>query len=201
MKKRSTITAAFALAAATILTVAGCGSSVSGSAQPNPAAQTAELPSVDLTLPSDLPSELSELNSALSDLPTDLTIPTDFPTDLTFPTDFTVPTEFSDLTNLSIPGYNSDCLSVASAYASISLALLPALFGGTEQFNAGDLQNSLDSLTGQVPDELAPDIQALAEVATEAGGKSLTDAAGLFESEKFTTAQNNIDQWLTANCN
>ena len=90
---------------------------------------------------------------------------------------------------------------MASAYASISLALLPALFGGTEQFNAGDLQNSLDSLTGQVPDELAPDIQALAEVATEAGGKSLTDAAGLFESEKFTTAQNNIDQWLTANCN
>ena len=70
MKKRSTITAAFALAAATILTVAACGSSVSGSAQPNPAAQTAELPSVDLTLPSDLPSELSELNSALSDLPT-----------------------------------------------------------------------------------------------------------------------------------
>ena len=54
---------------------------------------------------------------------------------------------------------------------------------------------------GQVPDELAPDIQALAEVATEASGKSLTDAAGLFESEKFTTAQNNIDQWLTANCN
>jgi len=51
------------------------------------------------------------------------------------------------------------------------------------------------------PADLAPDIQALGEVASEASGKSLTDAAALFESEKFTTAQNNIDQWLTANCN
>jgi len=202
MRTRFTITASFALAAATILAVAACGSSVSGSAQPNPvAAATAGIPSIDISIPSELPELTSALEELTRNLPTDVTIPDLTIPDITIPTDFTIPTEFGDLTNLSIPGYNSDCLSVASAYASISLALLPALFGGTEAFNAGDLQATLDSLSGQVPADLAPDIQALGEVASEASGKSLTDAAALFESEKFTTAQNNIDQWLSANCN
>lgn len=209
MRNRSTITAAFALAAATILAVAACASSVTGSAQPNSvAAQTMSIPtSAETSLPdridpSSLQSDLAEITSMLSDLPTDLSIPTDltFPTDFTLPTDFTIPSDLADLTNLNIPGYNGACLSVASAYASISLALLPTLFGGTDAFNAGDLQATLNSLAGQVPPELAGDIQALGEVAAEASGKSLSDASALFESDKFTTASNNIDAWLTANC-
>jgi|GEM_PF-1591587 len=205
MRSRSTITAALALAAATILAVAACGSSVTGSAQVNTAAaQTVTSSSTsESTSPAEstnataLPTDLSELTALLGDLPTDLSIPTDFslPSELS---GLSIPSDLGNLTN--IPGYNRACLSVASAYASISLALLPALFGGTDQFNAGDLQTTLSSLGSNVPPELAPDIQTLADVAASASGKSLTEAAALFESEAFTTAQNHIDAWLTLNC-
>ena len=78
MRTRSTIIAAFSLAAATILAVAACGTSVSGSAQPNPAAETAGAPSsiptsIDISLPSELtdatalPTDLSELTSILGE--------------------------------------------------------------------------------------------------------------------------------------
>jgi len=104
-----------------------------------------------------IPTDLSELTSMLGDLPTGGEIPTDLGdlgsllSDL--PTD-SIPTDFGDLTNLNIPGYNSACLSVASAYASISFALLPALLGGSENFNAGDLEKTVNSLSGNVPPEL-----------------------------------------------
>ena len=82
MRTRSTVIAALSLAAATILAVAACGSSVSGSAQPNPAAETAAL-STEISVPSELteatalPTDLSELTSMLGDLPTGGDIPTD----------------------------------------------------------------------------------------------------------------------------
>lgn len=211
MRTRSTIIAAFSLAAATILAVAACGTSVSGSAQPNPAAESVSIPSsIDISVPSELtdataiPTDLSELTSMLGDLPTGGEIPTDLGdlgsllSDL--PTD-SLPTDFGDLTNLNIPGYNSACLSVASAYASISFALLPALLGGSENFNAGDLENTVNSLSGNVPPELAPDIQALGEIAAEANGKSLTDVSALLEGDKYKTADQHLSEWLDANCN
>lgn len=207
MRSRSTIIAALFLAAATIVTVAACGSTVTGSAELNTtAAQTVTSTSSTRTSTSSeetsdsstrsVPTDLSELTALLSGLPTDLSIPTDF----TLPTDFTIPSDFADLTNLNIPGYNGACLSVASAYASISLALLPALFGGNDGFNAGDLQKALDSLGSNVPAELVPDFQTMASVAAEANGKSLTEASQLLDGDEFTTAQSHIDAWLTANC-
>ncbi len=211
MRTRSTIIAAFSLAAVTILAVAACGSSVSGSATPNPAAESVSIPSsTDVSLPSELtdatavPTDLSELTSMLGDLPTGGGIPTDLG-DLSsllqdLPTG-ALPSDLSDLTNLNIPGYDSACLSVASAYASIALALLPALFGGTDNFDATDLQNTVNSLSGNVPEELAPDIQALGEIAADASGKTLSEASQLFEDPKFTNAQDHIDAWLNANCN
>ena len=215
MRSRLTLTAALALAAATILAVAACGSSVSGSAQANTAvAATASVATTAVTTSAGGDStdsqttvattDDSRLTSLLSELPTDLSLPSGLPTDLTLPTDFTVPSDLSQLTNLTgldIPGLKPGCLEVASAYASISLALLPALFGGTDGFNAGDLEKSLSELSSNVPEELAPDIKTLTDIATQANGKSLTDASQLFNTEQFTTAQNNIDKWLTANCN
>ena len=211
MRSRSTITAALALAAATILAVAACGSSVSGSAAVNSTAAetiaattattatTAETSTestessepTELTIPSDLPTELSAL---LSGLPTDLSLPSDFPTDITIPSDL------SDLGDLNIPGYNPECLTVSLAYASIFLATYPALLGGSDAFDAAELQKAINDLSGQVPAEIAGDVQALNEVATEAKGKTLTEVGELFNSEKFTTATNHIEAWMTANC-
>ncbi len=213
MRFRPSLTAALALAGATILAVAACGTSVSGSAQANSAVagtvasstEASSVPSTEAQTTVALTDE-TELTSLLSELPTELSLPSDLtmPTNLTLPTDFSVPSDLSELTNLTnldIPGLAPGCLEVASAYASISLALLPALFGGTEGFNAGDLQKSLAELGSNVPEEIAPDISVLAAAAAAANGKSLSDAAEVFNSSEFTAAQNNIDQWLTANCN
>ena len=132
----------------------------------------------------DIPTDLGNLGSLLQDLPTDA-----------------LPSELGDLTNLNIPGLAPGCLSVLSAYSSISFALLPALFGGSDAFNSSDLEKALSSLsTGDVPAELVPDIQALSEVAAEANGKSLTDVSNLLSSEKYTTADKHISDWLDANC-
>ena len=203
MRSRSAVTASLALAAVTILVVAACGSSVAGSAAVNTAAAEtiqsstatterttgaestestrtrAESATTDLSIPTELPTDLSELTSLLSELPTYLSIPSDLG---------------------DIPGYNPACLTVSLAYASIFLATYPALLGGSDTFDASELQKAISDLSGQVPPEIAADIQALTEVAAEANGKTLTEVGQLFESEKFTTATDHIEAWTTANC-
>lgn len=199
MRNRSTVTAALALAAATILTIAACGSSVTGSAQPNQAAaasaesetsqtsETAERTTEDLSVPTELPTDLSDLTADLSALQSVL------------PSDLSIPSELTDLSIPSNLGLDSPCLTVALAYASVGLALLPAL-GGTGNFDATQLQSAVTSLAEEVPSELAGDVQALAEVAQEANGKSLIDVSTLLDSDKYTTATKHIEDWLSANC-
>jgi hypothetical protein len=202
MRSRSTVTAALALAAVTILAIAACGTSVSGSAEVNTVAaetvatgtsSTATTTSTDSTetsepsastVPTALPTDLSELTALLSGLPS-------IPTDLSIP---------SDLGNLDIPGYSPECLTVSLAYASIFLATYPALLGGSDAFDASELQKAIDDLSGQVPPEIAGDIQALSEVAAEANGKTLTEVGELFDGDKFKTATANIEAWTNANC-
>lgn len=190
MRSRHALTAALALSVVTILTVAACGSSVQGSAQVNTAAAesatSAETTSERTGRTSVEATDLSDLSSMLNDLSTELSVPTDL----------SLPTE---LTDLSIPDYNSDCLTVAFAYAGIGLAAFGS-YGGQGDFDAAELQKQIDELTGSVPAEIAPDVQALGEVAAEANGKSLVEAGQLFESEKWTTASDNISKWLDANC-
>lgn len=213
MRSRRTVTAAFALAAATVLAVAACGESVSGSAQANSSAagtvtaQTTPATNAPSTVGTTTAATTEDprLTSLRSELPTGLSLPSDLtiPTDLTLPTDFGVPSQLSDLTdltNLDVPGLAPGCVEVASAYASIALALLPALMGGTGGYNAGELQGSLSQLSANVPEELAPDITTLSDAAAAANGKSLDEASKLFDSNEFTTAQNNIDGWISANC-
>ena len=145
MRSRSTVTAALALAVATILAVAACGSSVSGSAAVNTAAaasiesstsattesteSTQSTETADQTTPTALPTDLSELTALLSGLPTDLSLPSDL-SDLSIP---------SDLGDLNIPGYNPACVTVALTYWSILLATYPALVGG-HRAAEGDLR-------------------------------------------------------------
>lgn len=202
MRNRSTVTAALALAAATILTIAACGSSITGSAQPNQSAaasaesvtsetsETSERTSEDLTIPTEFPTDLSQLSAELSALQSAL------PSDLSIPSDLGLPSDLSIPSNL---GLDSPCLTVALAYASVGLALLPAL-GGTGTFDATQLQSAITSLAAEVPPELAGDVQALAEVAQEANGKSLVEVSELLDSEKYTTATKHIEDWTTANC-
>lgn len=196
MRSRRSLTAALALSVVTILAVAACGSSVQGSAQVNPAAAesatSAETSSERTGRPSVDATELSELSSMLGDLPTDLSVPSDLsiPTDLTFPTD------------LNIPGYSNACISVSLAYLSVTLAPLATLAGGSSEYDASELKKSLEDLrnSGEIPPEIAPDIETLATLADQAGGGTLSDAGQLFGSQEFVTASDNISAWLDANC-
>lgn len=208
MSSRSTIFAAFSLAAATILAVAACGSSVSGSAQPNPAAETAALPTEislpsELTAATELPTDLSDLTSMLGDLPTDGNIPTDLG-DLGsllegLPTDG-LPTDLGDLGDLNIPGYNGACLTVSLGYANVGLATLGALTGGNAPFNAEGLTKAVTDFAAQVPPELAPAAESLSSLAAEAAGKSNTEVILLLDGDTYNQASKDIDAWLTANC-
>ncbi|HEY5882625.1 MAG TPA: hypothetical protein VIU11_27190 [Nakamurella sp.] len=193
MRSRSALTAALALSVVTILTVAACGSSVQGAAQVNSvAAET--MTSAETTLErtsrtSIDATDLSDLSSMLNDLSTELTVPTG----LTFPT---------DLGDLNIPGYNNACISVSLAYLSVTLAPLATLAGGAGEYDAAELKKALEDLrnSGEIPPEIAPDIDTLATLADQAGGGTLSDAAQLFESEEFVTASDHISVWLDANC-
>jgi len=200
MRSRHALTAALALGVVTILTVAACGSAVQGSAQVNSAAaetmttsSSAQTTSARTSRTSTAaPTNLSDLSSMLNDLSTDLSVPTD----LSFPTDLT------DLSNLNIPGYNNACISVSLAYLSVTLAPLATLAGGSSQYDASDLKNALTELrnSGDIPPEIAPDIDKLAQLADQAGSGSLSDAAQLFQSQDFITASDNVSKWLDANC-
>ncbi len=197
MRSRHAIIAALTLGVVTILTVAACGSSVQGSAQVNSsAAETLTTSSSEHTTRTRTataePTDLSDLSSMLNDLSTELSVPTD----LSFPTDL------GDLSNLNIPGYDSSCISVSLAYLSVTLAPLATLTGGSGQYDASDLKNALAELrnSGDIPPEIAPDIDKLAALADQAGSGSLSNAAQLFESQDFVTASDNISKWLDSNC-
>jgi hypothetical protein len=178
MRSRHALAAALALSVVAILTVAACGSSVQGSAQVNTAA--AETLTTEETT--------SERTSRTSQVePTDLSVPTGFPT---------------NLSDLDVPGYNNACVSVSLAYLSVTLAPLATLAGGSSEYDASELKQALEDLrnSGEIPPEIAPDIDTLATLADQAGGGTLSDAAQLFESQEFVTASDNISQWLEANC-
>jgi hypothetical protein len=126
----------------------------------------------------------------LNDLSTGLTVPSDFPTDLSLPSD------------LNIPGYTSACISVSLAYLSVGLAPLATLAGGSSPYDASQLTQALADLrsSGEIPPEIAPDIDKLATLADQASTGSLSDAAQLFQSQDFVTASDHISAWLDTNC-
>lgn len=184
MKRRSTLGAALALAVAVIMTIAACGSSQSGTPTANTTAATGETGGAVPTLPSELSALTAEL-SALTNL--------SLPSDLTLPSDLSFPSELTG-------AVNADCLTVAFAYASVGLSAAAVALGGSSQFDAAQLRQSIAELQDAVPAEVADDVQALADVAAQADGKSLNEVGDLLNSDQFTNASNNIAAWLDQNC-
>jgi hypothetical protein len=208
MAHRSSITASLALAGATIVLVAACGAQIAGSAEPDPAAVVSAIPTeipselTDLSLELSIPTELSDLSipelselsqlTELSDLLTAL--PTNL-TDLGIPTDLSVPTQLSEVLSFS-----ESCIAITFALAGVGFATLGAYLGGSDSFDAGAFAQAVQELAGAAPPESAADVQALREVAAETQGKTLSEAGAILNGEKYTTATNNITQWVDANC-
>jgi serine-aspartate repeat-containing protein C/D/E len=196
MRSRSTITAAFALAAATILAVGACGSSVSGSAAVNTAAAQT------LTTTSESSTSTSRTSSTRTTTSEESTSDSTTSEESTETTG-TSETELTDLTDLSgLGAFGGACLNVSVTYLAAAVAPFATLAGGSTPYDGSDLQEQLDSLKTEaaIPPEIAGDLQAIEEVAGEANGATLTDAGALFSSEKFTTASDNISKWLDTNC-
>ncbi|QNK82027.1 hypothetical protein [Nakamurella sp. PAMC28650] len=98
--------------------------------------------------------------------------------------------------------FSSDCLGVASAYASIALALIPSLTGGAGvgTYDATQVTKAIAGLGGSVPAPLKGDFQTLSDAAKSASGKSLTDAGQVLGSPAVTAASDDISKWMTTNC-
>jgi hypothetical protein len=95
--------------------------------------------------------------------------------------------------------FNSNCLAVAGAYASIAMAMLPSLTGnGT--YDAGQISQAIAGLGGNVPPELKGDFETLSAVAKSAQGKSFTDAAALLGAPGPSAASDHISKWMDKNC-
>jgi len=191
MRSRSTITAAFALAAATILAVSACGGSVSGSAAVNSAAAQ--------TLTST--SESSTSTSWTSTSSTRTTTSESTPDTTTSEES----TETEDTTSVDLSGleaFGGACINVSLTYLAATVAPFATLTGGSTPYDGTDLQEQLNSLKSEadIPPEIADDLQAIEEVTSQANGATLSEAGTLFGSEKFTTASDNISKWLDANC-
>ena len=100
-----------------------------------------------------------------------------------------------------VPPFNSDCLGVASAYANVGLAMLPALTGGGNgTFDAGGLTGAIGGLGGRIPADLQAEFQVLGEGAKAAQGRSLADAGTILGSDKVTRASDAIGDWMDDNC-
>lgn len=100
-----------------------------------------------------------------------------------------------------IGSFNPSCLSVGSAYASIMLALLPAITGGQSgTYNADQVASALSGLGGNIPDELKPDFAAVSAATKAAAGKSLEEAGQILDDPAVKKATDDIDTWVTKNC-
>ena len=190
MRSRSTITAAFALAAATILAVSACGGSVSGSAAVNSAAAQT------LTSTSESSTSTSRTTSTRTTTSEESTPDT---------TTSEETTETEDTTSVDLSGleaFGGACINVSLTYLAATVAPFATLTGGSTPYDGTDLQEQLNSLKSEadIPPEIAGDLQAIEEVTSQANGATLSEAGALFGSEKFTTASDNISKWLDANC-
>lgn len=96
--------------------------------------------------------------------------------------------------------FNSDCLAVASAYASIAMALLPSLTGGAGTYDAGQVTSAIAGLGGDVPTALKPDFQTLNAAAKAAAGKSMQEAGSILGTDAVTAASDHISSWMDKNC-
>ncbi len=103
------------------------------------------------------------------------------------------------LPSISVPGFNTACISVAATYASVELSLLSAVTG-TGTYDGAQVLGSLQSLGGAVPAELKDAFTTLTQAVQQANGKSAADADGILQSAAVTKAGDDIKNWLDKNC-
>lgn len=196
MRSRSTITAAFALAAATILAISACGSSVTGSAAVNSAAAQ--------TLTSTSESTTSTTSTSRTSTSSTRTTTSESSTSdsSTSEESSTSESEETSIDLSGLGGFGGACINVSLTYLAATVAPFSTLAGGSTPYDGTDLQEQLNSLKSEadIPPEIAGDLQAIEEVTAQANGATLSDAGALFSSEKFSTASDNISKWLDANC-
>jgi len=95
--------------------------------------------------------------------------------------------------------FDSNCLPVGGSYASIAMAMLPAL-GGSGTYDAGSVTKAIGGLGGDIPLELKVDFEALRQAAQSAQGKSFRDAIEILDAPGPAAATDHISAWLDKNC-
>ena len=103
------------------------------------------------------------------------------------------------LPSVSVPGFSSACLSVATTYAAVELSFLGVLTGsGT--YDGSQLLGSLQTVGAAVPADLKADFATLTQAVQQANGKGAADAAAILQSASVTKAGDDIKTWMDKNC-
>lgn len=111
---------------------------------------------------------------------------------------------------------DEECANVGLAYATISLGALGAMFGGAmDDGELDEMEQELEDLEAEVPDQIADDFEVIrgafaefGEALGDGGGnimdpeyqEQLEEAGAVLESDEVMEAQSNIEAWLTENC-
>lgn len=102
-------------------------------------------------------------------------------------------TDSSDLSDI-LGEDAGDCLEVSLTYASIYLSAL----GLASDADRQELQDQVDQIKGQVPEDIQDDMQTIADGIANADG--LVEVGEFFDSEEYQQADENITRYLEETC-
>jgi hypothetical protein len=191
MKRIAVPVAALAL---TVAALAGCSKNDTTSTTATTAAQASSGDKSSTTAGSETKTPASDKKGATTSVPKDgKSTPS-----ITIPGDVTIPG------NVSIPGGDLDktladaqkCLDMATAYAGL---FTPLAGGQVSNADKAKIQSSLDEMKANVPDSIKDDIETIDSGIKDAN--SISDVSDFLSSEKFNTASENINTYLTTECN
>ncbi|MTD13492.1 hypothetical protein GIS00_05985 [Nakamurella sp. YIM 132087] len=102
-----------------------------------------------------------------------------------------------------IIGDQGTCMTVASAYGSVSGLLMQALYAGdlTGDFDAAPVLVAVDQAIEVLPAELAPTFQALGEAVRSVDGQPVVDAQKVVDDPVMSTAMRQVEDWVATHCN
>ena len=107
-------------------------------------------------------------------------------------------TSMPDLENLG------DCMEISFAYAGLALASLGGAMGGEDISDAdmAELKKSIEELRKDLPKEIQEDFGVVAEAYDQLFEKGFTnkDAQKALESDKFTEASENVQEYIDDLC-
>ncbi len=103
-------------------------------------------------------------------------------------------------TGPGLGGFSGSCLAVASAYATVAMAMIPSLTQGGGTFDAGQLKSAIAGVQGEVPAELQSSFDTLGAAGKAAANRSLIDAGQILDQPDVTKASETISAWVDKNC-